>query len=62
MKKPKDIDPVDKNDKFHGYQEWYKYSYKYSYNQISVRSNYKHGLPIGYKETHRYQRTLFYIR
>jgi len=56
MSNKKDIEPKDKNCRFHGYQEWY-YSGK-----LTFRSKYIHGIVIGYQEWHSAKRTNFFIR
>ena len=52
----KDIEPTDKNGKYHGYQQWY------SLDDIWLRCISKHGKVIGYKETHLLLETQFHIR
>ncbi len=54
--KYKDIDPTDKNGKYHGYQEWY------SLDDIWVRGVFKNDDEIGYLEDHITNETIFYIR
>ena len=46
-RKEKDIDPINTNGEFHGYQEWY------SNNKLWVRGNQKNGLHVGYRERHK---------
>lgn len=41
----KDIEPMDRNYHWHGYQEWYLV------NKIWLRGYYKHGQAVGYLET-----------
>jgi hypothetical protein len=41
-----DIDPINENLNFHGYQEWYYLG------NLWVKGNYKDGQPIGYREAH----------
>lgn len=53
--KYKDIDPTDKNGKYHGYQEWY------SLDDIWVRGVFKNDDEIGYLEDHITNETIFYI-
>ena len=52
----KDIDPKDSYGQFHGYQEWYHYG------KIWIRGTDKHGVRIGYRESHKFKITGFYIR
>ena len=54
-KNKKDIDPTDKNGKYHGYQEWY------SLDDIWVRGVFKNDDEIGYLEDHITNETIFYI-
>jgi len=42
----KDIDPIDSNNRFHGYQQW-NYSGK-----LLLRGKFIHGRNIGYTEYH----------
>jgi len=51
-----DIEHKDSKGFYHGYQEWYWNSY------IWIRKKSRHGLNLGYMETHRHQKTFFYIR
>ena len=60
MRAKEDIEPRDKNDEHHGYQEWY-----YHNGNISLRGKWIHGDSIGYQELHRKyfdSETNFYIR
>jgi len=56
MSKNKDIDPTDKNDRYHGYQQWYWHG------KLWLRCNWVHGLVIGYEENHNFKETSYYIR
>ncbi len=47
MKENKDINPINNNGKYHGYQEWYTKDCK-----LYLRVTMKHGLPLGYEEWH----------
>ena len=51
----KDIEPRDKNNLWHGYQEWYGI-------KLLSRGVYKHGRKIGYRENHSWGFTNFFIR
>lgn len=57
MKTKVDIDPVDKDGHFNGYQQWYN-----STNKTLYRGIRKHGLYIGYQEWHSYGYSEFYIK
>lgn len=56
MKNKKDIDPKNSKGQWHGYHEWYMC------DKIWVRATFKNGTEIGYKETHQYMITYFFIR
>ena len=51
-----DIKPLDSNNKFHGYQEWYRAN-----NKLWLRAKAKHGIRIGYEEHHFNKITKFNI-
>lgn len=53
----KEIEPIDSNGDWHGYQEWYAL-----YNRLWYRGMYKHGLEIGYEEYHKCDETNYYIK
>ena len=47
MKENKDINPINNNGKYHGYQEWYTKDCK-----LYLRVTMKHGQSLGYEEWH----------
>jgi len=55
----KNINPKDKNNRYHGYVEWYWHN-----GDIWLRSKFIHGREIGYEERHYMQDSVtnFYIR
>jgi len=53
----RNIESKNLNGQYHGYQEWYLN------NKIIVRGNCKNDKPIGYMESHNYNKeTTYHIR
>lgn len=58
-----DIEPIDSNGQWHGYQEWYYDGFdRGTIGEICYRCNFKHGKEIGYEEWHSNYENNFHIR